>query len=343
MDVTFAFDMEDFVTPEAAEAQLFWATELAQRGITGNFQVVAEVVRAHRRTGRDDVLQAVGRHCIGYHTDQHSIHPTHPEALDGVPLDEAVPWVIRREAAGVAEVAACFGRMPLAYVGPGGSWTAATLLGMASMGLKMWVGSSGAPRCWYCGLLTGQYDLFFDRYFDGDPAQQYDRFIHDAEPLLQQDESAGPVVFFSHPCRLVTSRFWDVAVFDGKSLDVDKVPPAPLRSNSQIEAIKSNVRRWLDRLADDPRVRFVDYPSYYNTHRGSARLLDELCREADIPADHPGLLPLKADHNDGGTGMAAWLDEHRYTWGVLPRSFTGEAVRKQNRGLAWTAAPIAVE
>ena len=38
----------------------------------GSFQCVAEVIRVLRRKGREDVIEALARHEIGYHTDRHS-------------------------------------------------------------------------------------------------------------------------------------------------------------------------------------------------------------------------------------------------------------------------------
>ena len=59
MDLILALDSEDFLTPEAADAELWWATELTSRGLRGSFQVVAELVRALERRGRTDVLDAL--------------------------------------------------------------------------------------------------------------------------------------------------------------------------------------------------------------------------------------------------------------------------------------------
>ena len=100
IQLVISFDTEDYVTPEAADAKKFWAEELTARAMRGSFQCVAEVIRVLRQRRREDVIEALGRHEIGYHTNLHSAPPVPPVALDGVGLAEGIEWVLRREAAG---------------------------------------------------------------------------------------------------------------------------------------------------------------------------------------------------------------------------------------------------
>ena len=62
MDVILSFDTEDFVTPEAQEAQLWWAQELSARGIRGCFQLVGEMVRRWQANDRRDIIDAIAQH-----------------------------------------------------------------------------------------------------------------------------------------------------------------------------------------------------------------------------------------------------------------------------------------
>lgn len=45
-DIIISFDSEDYLTPAAADAELWWAQALSQRGIRGCFQLVGEFVRS---------------------------------------------------------------------------------------------------------------------------------------------------------------------------------------------------------------------------------------------------------------------------------------------------------
>ena len=138
MDLIISLDTEDFITPAAREAQLWWAHTLSEYGVRGNFQIVGELLRTYERSGRTDIIEALRPHEIGYHTDYHSVPPLHPVALEGVPLDSAVSWVLEREARGFADLVRLFGLVPVSYCPPGCSWTPATLLAMASLGVKVW-------------------------------------------------------------------------------------------------------------------------------------------------------------------------------------------------------------
>ena len=103
MRLIFSFDTEDYVTPEAWDAQKWWAEQLTARGVRGSFQCVGELVRRLKARGRQDVLEALARHEIGYHGNLHSAPPIHCVAVDGLSLADGVAWILRREAAGYAQ------------------------------------------------------------------------------------------------------------------------------------------------------------------------------------------------------------------------------------------------
>ena len=71
--VVLWFDTEDYVDPLADDAALRIANDLTSLGVYGTFKVVGEKARVLQQRGRIDVIQALGRHCIGYHSDWHSV------------------------------------------------------------------------------------------------------------------------------------------------------------------------------------------------------------------------------------------------------------------------------
>ena len=215
MQLVLSFDTEDYVTPEALDAEKFWAEELSARGMRGSFQCVAEVIRVLQRQGREDVVAALGRHEIGYHTDQHSAAPVPPVALEGVGLAEGIEWVLQRQAAGWALVMETFRRVPISFCPPGDSWTPHVLLAMAAAGVKVWCASAPAKNlnpAWYCGLLSINYDLAFDSFM-GEEAAEEERFKRAFEETLARKAQDGVMVVYTHPCRLVTTRFWDAPLY----------------------------------------------------------------------------------------------------------------------------------
>src|SRR5215212_314239 len=75
------FDTEDYVDPASDDAALRIATDLSNLGVRATFKVVGEKARVLEARKRTDVIRALSRHAIGYHSNYHSIHPTPAEYL----------------------------------------------------------------------------------------------------------------------------------------------------------------------------------------------------------------------------------------------------------------------
>src|SRR5437762_1880376 len=98
------FDTEDYLLRSDDDAILRLATFLTRRRIRAIFKLVGEKARVLARRGRRDVIQALRRHEIGYHTDFHSVHPTPAEYLSALGWDEGVAEFLRREGPGYRDV-----------------------------------------------------------------------------------------------------------------------------------------------------------------------------------------------------------------------------------------------
>src|SRR3974377_2334820 len=79
--VVLWFDTEDYAEPRADDAALRIAKDLTAEGVRATFKVVGEKARVLESRGRRDVIQALSRHAIGYHSNWHSVHPTPAEYL----------------------------------------------------------------------------------------------------------------------------------------------------------------------------------------------------------------------------------------------------------------------
>src|SRR5260370_26512826 len=73
--VVLWFDTEDYIEPAADDAALRIANDLASLGVRATFKVVGEKARTLESRGRTDVIRALSAHCIGYHSNFHSIQP----------------------------------------------------------------------------------------------------------------------------------------------------------------------------------------------------------------------------------------------------------------------------
>lgn len=340
MDVCICLDSEDYLTPQAADAELWFAQELTARGIKGGYQFVGEMIRTLQRTGRQDVIDALAKHDFGFHTDWHSAPPNHAEAVNDMDLVQAVEFVRQREAPCLETLQKTFGQTPISYVSPGASWTPATLLVMAEMGVKIWA-SHRFPLpdnqpFWYCGLLALRYAIFFDDYFTPE-RDRTDEFLPAFDKVAAQTADDGVVVIATHPCRLVNAQWADRIFFGGQNPPRNTWGPAPQWPASKQQRIKDQLRYWLDDLQRRPDVRFTDLSSVYQKHKHTARDLTHLLAEENLSAGQADRLPLKPQVQ--GHIPQEIIGQTPYKWNVFAPEFTGSKLVEQAQALAWTTAP----
>src|SRR5262245_59231868 len=70
------FDTEDYLLPASDDAAKQVAEFLTREGIRATFKVVGEKARTLERRKRFDVIAALRKHEIGYHSNYHSTQPT---------------------------------------------------------------------------------------------------------------------------------------------------------------------------------------------------------------------------------------------------------------------------
>ncbi len=330
MDIIISFDIEDFITPRALEAQLFWPTMLSRNNVRGSFQIVAELVRKWQRERRQDIIDAVAQHEIAYHTNYHSLHPEHPEGVEDLNLADGLEWIRQREASGLECVRDCFGVNPIAYTPSGDSWTPAMLLHMAEEGIKVATDVGFVANNWYCGMLMKSYDLCLDTYMNelGDPEAISDQIIEKINAMKNNGQST--ITIYSHPCRLVTDDFWDGPLYDGKDLPPEEITPPPLRSEEQIEQNKAMVELVIQKINKDPEWNWIDCAQHYEKHAANKRDAAALLEETGVAS--LGELPLK----EAGDESQYVGRRFKRGWPLYEKSFTGEKVIDQGRRLLWT-------
>src|SRR5881396_575381 len=109
------FDTEDYILPASDDAAMHVATFLSRENIRGTFKVVGEKARTLERRGRGDVIAALKKHEIGYHSNFHSVQPTPAMYLSNLGWDEGVAEFDRRERPGYDDVHRVFGVVPSCY------------------------------------------------------------------------------------------------------------------------------------------------------------------------------------------------------------------------------------
>lgn len=293
-NVVFAFDSEDYITPQAAAAERWWAQLMTRFDVPACICVVGELARVLRRGGRRDAIRAMRRHELSYHSDRHSSPPTHAEYLERMTWDEGVAAVLQREAGGVLDLAEVFGAWPVSYCKPGYSWGPPAVEAMHRMGIPV---LSDAPfewrpgqPMWYQNMLCLEYHTSFDAYFALPSPARLEQMKSDFRRRLQE-LNGGTLVMYTHPCRLVTAEFWDSVNFaGGRNTERAHWRPAPLRPAVEVAGLKRDVEAFVAWVCRRREVRLTTFRSLLAEHRqtparwlGQVALLRALAEVGDPP------------------------------------------------------------
>jgi hypothetical protein len=277
--VVLWFDTEDYILPASDGAALRLADWLTNEGIRATFKVVGEKARTLERRGRFDVIAALKKHEIGYHSNWHSPPPSPAMYLNGLGWDDGVAEFDRRERPGFDDVARIFGQVPTCYGQAGSSWGPQSFGALKKWGVPVYLdggrhlGIDGKPH-YFGGLLTlYQLEHFVRVNLKTGPGalkQAEDSFAAARTKLMA--EGGGVVSIMYHPCEFVHKEFWD-----GVNFRSGANPP---REQWKLPAVKTpeetraayelfdNYIRFIKRFAD---VRFVTASEAAALYRDQAR------------------------------------------------------------------------
>jgi len=281
--VLFAFDMEDFVTPESADAVLDLAKTLEAEGVKGHFSTVAWFAKTLVDRRRLDVLDALKHHHVGTQTLFHSLHPNITEYTDVEDYAAARERAMREECEGVGMIKAATGHDRLwTSVLPGNGNTVVALYLYAELGIPFFCGGGGmyddVTRCgdiWYCNQrhLTYSYEFRVEELTPGNPPV-------DVKAKLDRLAQRKVAVLFMHPCMLCCEEFWDGVNFNRGNLTPFgqwKLPK--LRSAADRAEFLRRYRSLVRAVKADPRFEITDAPALDAARRPRRRIV-----RADVPA-----------------------------------------------------------
>jgi len=217
------FDTEDYILPASDDAAKRIAVYLTQQNVRATFKVVGEKGRTLERRRRGDVIGALARHEIGYHSNTHSQHPTVAEYESALGWQSGVEEFDRRERPGFDDLRRIFGTAPTCYGQPGNSWAPQPYAALRKWGVKVYldeaphVGLDGKPF-WYGGLLN----IFNTK--EGPQLRPNDDWsnLEEAKAKFQEfyfrlssKPGGGIISLYFHPCEFIHRQFWDAANFAG--------------------------------------------------------------------------------------------------------------------------------
>jgi hypothetical protein len=266
VDLILWFDTEDYLLPASDDAVKRLAELLSQRNIRATFKVVGEKARVLEKRGRADVIAALRKHDIGYHSNFHSVHPAPAEYLADCGLLDGVAEFVRREKQGAADVRRIFGRETLACYGqPGSSWASQAIVALPEIGVNpvyvdegSQVGLRSKPF-WYAGALNAynlganvtRMELHDDKAVEPGKTQ--------VTQVVQRlgGEGGGLISIYYHPCEWVHQQFWDGVNFSrgaNPPREDWKIPPQ--RPAEQTERAFARFEQYIDHIKS-LGVRFV--------------------------------------------------------------------------------------
>jgi hypothetical protein len=272
------FDTEDYILPADDDAALHLADFLTREGIRATFKVVGEKARTLERRKRNDVIAALKKHEIGYHSNWHSVQPSPALYLSTLGWDEGVAEFDRREGPGRDDVERIFGKAPTCYGQPGSSWGPQSYGAMKKWGMGVYldagkhVGLDGKP-CYYDGILN-LYQLAHQlrTNLTGPKEEQLaeDRFTDARKALLA--EGGGVVSIYYHPCEFVHKEFWDGVNFrNGANPPREQWKLPGQKSPEETKTAYETFETWIRFIKRFPEVQFITASEAAKLYRDRAR------------------------------------------------------------------------
>jgi hypothetical protein len=276
--VVLWFDTEDYILPASDDATLRLARFLTRELIRAVFKIVGERALSFERRGRTDIIAALKKHEIGFHSRWHSVQPTPAVYLANLGWDDGVAEFDRREKPGFDDVKRIFGTAPTCYGQPGSSWGPQSYGAMRKWGMDVYldagshVGLDGKP-CYY-GDVLNLYKLEHIQRARLDSMAGLkgaeDRFLAARKKLLA--EGGGIVSIYYHPCEFVHKEFWDGVNFKyGANPPREQWQSPPMKSPRESQLafeIFENYVRFMKRFPD---VKFITATEAAKLYRDRAR------------------------------------------------------------------------
>jgi len=263
----FWFDVEDYITPESDEALASLLRIFQERGATGTWKLVGEKYRVLRERGRSDIIAALHKQDVGYHTDNHSQHPTVSEYERGLGWEAGIAEFVARERRGLEELRQEFGSVSC-YGQPGGAWAPQAFAGLGAMGIPMYLdegrhlGLDNMPF-WFANILT-IFNLQQNCVRADIHAADKKGALADACRLFDAaaarlSTSGGVISVYYHPCEFATEEFWDGVNFShGRNTPREQWRPARLCSPAEAEARLATFAGLLEHALASDQVEVVN-------------------------------------------------------------------------------------
>jgi hypothetical protein len=285
IDLIITFDTEDvYYSAEAGRDGVIkdLADILSDEGVPANFILIARRAALLEERGREDIIGALRRHCVGVHTLAHDQPVSAVVAAD---LDWAGGLEVCRQAEGEAfrVIAEAFNCQPVCLSGHHLYEAPQNYVVAREMGLPYLYGYAAAPPLFsvsrFCGALNISYtsplidsrDPFLG-YFDGfddvlssDP--DFDAHLERFARRIDASLVAGYPVLLIHPCHPVKTYTldWIDSYLTPNGVNIPpeerlKRPSPGLRTLGEMELVRRNFRRLVRFIRNHPQLNVITLP-----------------------------------------------------------------------------------
>jgi len=263
--VTLWFDTEDYLLPQDDDATKRLAELLTRLGVRATFKVVGEKARVLEKRGRSDVIAALKRHDIGYHSNTHSQQPTIAVYLQNAGWEDGRAEFRRREESGVGDIKRIFGVVPSAYGQPGSAWAPQTYPALRDMGIKVYldeadqVGLDDQPF-YYGGMLNifRMRSTLVRMALSGGSSLREGEAAFDKVHAALTARGGGTISIYYHPNEWVQAEFWDAVNFRrGANPAPEEWKPPRTRPASETEQAFADFEEFVRFIKAREGVRFV--------------------------------------------------------------------------------------
>ncbi len=265
--VIFWFDYEDYISGQPSnEAAAKIAGIMKRNGVKAVFKVVGMKAEEIERKKLSSTISALSYHEIGFHSYNHSIHPTIGEYLKGKGMEEGISEFRKRETQGLKAVKHVFGKDCLCYGQPGSAWAPQVYPVLREWGINLYldegdhIGIDNQPF-WYMGLLNvyrmRTMVIKLHALASQNDLQEAERKAKKAWALLRK-RGGGLISTYSHPQEFVTQVYWDRLNFkNGQNNPAQEWQKPPLRSQVEIEKSFNNLEKYTKYLLSLPGIKPV--------------------------------------------------------------------------------------
>ena len=276
--VTLWFDAEDYILPQDDDATKRLAETLTRLDVRATFKVVGEKARVLEQRGRRDVIAALSRHDIGYHSNTHSQQPTIAVYLQNAGWEDGRAEFFRREVQGVRDLQRIFGVTPVAYGQPGSAWAPQTYPALHDMGIGMYldeadhVGIDDQPF-YYGGMLNVfkmRSNLARMELSGGASLAAGKETFTNAYERLRRN-GGGTISIYYHPSEWVHAEFWDGVNFArGANPDRAEWKLPRTRPAAETERAFQDFEEYITFIKGLPGARFVTATELMTIYRDTA-------------------------------------------------------------------------